>query len=264
MKRHRIRLTQRGRRNLIFGAIVVSALAAVRVLGGDVLDLASSDPPAEIPAVVVAQIASAAETVVPDARFARPPQQAADGTYQASLVDDDGRCWKVQVAVSDTYVAAPVGQPALVGCWPQPHVAQTPDADGSDEPDPATDRAVRGFLNAYLTGGDVNRWGQPGINFDLPKPVDDDAYGLADSHQNGDQVAVNGWVDTPTLTNKARRVETTWLLTVVPSDVGPVVAFVNAGPPVPRSVDTETTNPPTTRPPASTTTTTSTVPAGRE
>lgn len=200
----------------------------------------------------VGLLESAATAAVPDSHMGRVPQPDGPGRWQMSLIDGDGRCWKIAVNVAGG-AAAVDGDPAPVGCWAAPHTVGHVGGDTDLAAD--KDTAVREFLDAYLTGGDVSRFKKPGVKFAQPAPFDREDFGLGDSHDLGaGWVLVNGWVNTLS----ANGVDVTWRLRVDQSQLGPVVGLIVAGPPPPKAETTATTHPPTTTSTTPTSTSTST------
>lgn len=231
------------------GGVLFLAVGAAELLSADPAPAADSDMTEQLRDA--ARFALARQGVAGYA--GRRLQQESATRWQVSLVSysDDGtpRCWKVAVAF-EAFVAAPVGQPAVVGCWPLPGVSNGP--AGGDAPDADADEAARGFLDALLTGGDWRRWAVPGSLFPQPAPLAADDFALLDSHQQGDTVSVNGWVE-----EGDDRVDVTWRVTLAPGDTGLAAIDLDGGPPPPPAQRTpRPTTPPTTSTTNPTTTTT--------
>jgi hypothetical protein len=220
-----------------------------------VADLVSGDPAAPPDSDMTEQLRDAARFALArqgvQGYAGRRLQQETPTRWQVSLVsylpDGTPRCWKVAVAF-EAFVAAPVGQPALVGCWPLPNVLDAP--AGGEEPDDVADAAARGFLNALLTGADWRRWAAPFVIFPQPAPLAAGDFALLDSHQDGATVSVNGWVD-----EGGDRVDVTWRVRLVRTQTGLAAVDLDGGPPPPSN---EQAPRPTAAPTTSTTNATTT------
>jgi hypothetical protein len=247
---------------------LATAATIVGLVGGGLFAVQSAvhllhhhSTPVPLDANVGDQVSAAAEFALHaqgiDAYTARRYQEETSTRWQVSLLDATGGCWKVEVAF-EGHVAKAVGQPATVGCWPLPSVGVGPST--GDAPDRDSDAAARGFLTALLTGGDWHRWAEEGSNFPQPAPLHNADFALLDSNQSGQVVSVNGWVNATDPAGKARRVNTTWRVTLSPGPSGPVASRLDAGPLPPRQEDSPS---PTSAPTTSTTypTTTSTTPS---
>lgn len=250
------RLPRRWRVRLATAATIVCLAGGAGFVLSAVGGLVRSEPAAAPDPDMTEQLRDAARFALARQGVAgyagRRLQQESPTRWQVSLVSDgpDGspRCWKQAVAY-EAFVAAPVGQPAPVGCWPLPNMADAP--AGGEAPAEDADHAARGFLDALLTGGDWRRWAAPGARFPQPAPFARDDFALLDSHQDGDAVMVNGWVATD-----GDHVDVTWRVTLTPGDAGPAAVDLDGGPAPTAERAPRPTTPPTTSTTNATTTTT--------